>query len=148
MTQEKTSTNLVLETVHDLYQQEQLVTRDRVSQITGLSLSIVDDRLKTLCDTGLVVRIQRGVYEPCPTHPPARAISKTILRGGLVKLEIGDEVLTLTPAEDRALATLCAGAAAQFASIEAGRQFSIMNVDLASRIRQLEKRRVNQEGLF
>lgn len=51
-------------------------------------------------------------------HRVARAISKTILPSGLVKLEIGDEVLTLTPQENRMLAELQAVAAAQVAALE------------------------------
>ena len=43
-----------------------------------------------------------------------------MLPDGTVKYEIGDGVLTLTPAEDRALASLSAGAATQAAAIQTG----------------------------
>jgi len=84
----------------------------------GLKLSTVDDNLKALKEDSLIWAPERGVYRPVAVHPPARAISKTILPGGLIKLEIGDEVLTLTPQENRMLAELQAGAAAQVAALE------------------------------
>ena len=62
-------------------------------------------------------RVLRGVYVPVEVHPPARSISKTVLTDGTVKIEIGDEVLTLTPREDRALAMLQAGAVMQVLGI-------------------------------
>ena len=78
---------------------------------------IVDDRLRALMDDGKLKRVLRGVYVPVEVHPPARCISKTVLTDGTVKIEIGDEVLTLTPREDRALAMLQVGAVMQVLGI-------------------------------
>lgn len=115
----KPSAEVVFEAVCDLHSEERAVTRETLAQITGLKLSVVDDRLGVLVDDGLIHRVQRGVYVPAAQHPPARLISKTILPDGSVKIEIGDDVLTLTPRESRALGEIQAGAAHQYIEIEA-----------------------------
>lgn len=140
MTERKTSAQLVLEAVHDLHAQEQVVTRETLQAVTGLKLTTIDDRIAVLVDDGLVHRINRGVFVPAVQHPPARPISKTILPSGMVKIEIGDEVLELTPREDRQLASLQVGPAIQFSGIESGHQAALMHSDLSRRLRGLETR--------
>lgn len=117
----ETSTQRIYDAVCELHALEQVATRETVAELTGLKLSIVDDRLRDLRDDGQVRRVLRGVYVPVEVHPPARSISKTVLTDGTVKIEIGDEVLTLTPREDRALAMLQAGAAMQVLGVATGR---------------------------
>lgn len=135
----KSTTALVLEAVQDLHNQEQIVTRETLAELTGLKLSVIDDRLGTLADDGAILRVQRGVYVPAPQHPPARPMSKTVMPDGMVKIEIGDEVLTLTPREDRALANLMAGAAAQAAAIETGRNTALMAAELGEEVKRLRR---------
>ena len=135
----KSTTALVLEAVQDLHAQEQIVTRETLAELTGLKLSVIDDRLGTLADDGAILRVQRGVYVPAPQHPPARPMSKTVMPDGMVKIEIGDEVLTLTPREDRALANLMAGAAAQAAAIETGRNTAILAAELSEQVKHLRR---------
>ena len=112
-----TSTQRIYEAVCELHALEQVATRDTVAELTGLKLAIVDDRLRALMDDGKLKRVLRGVYVPVEVQPPARCISKTVLTDGTVKIEIGDEVLTLTPREDRALAMLQVGAVMQVLGI-------------------------------
>lgn len=112
-----TSTQRIYEAVCELHSLEQVATRDTVAELTGLKLAIVDDRLRALMDDGKLKRVLRGVYVPVEVHPPARCISKTVLTDGTVKIEIGDDVLTLTPREDRALAMLQVGAVMQVLGI-------------------------------
>lgn len=135
----KSSTTIVLEAVQDLHSKEQIVTRETLAELTGLTLSVIDDRVGTLVDRGDVLRVQRGVYVPAVHHPPARPMSKTVMPDGMVKIEIGDEVLSLTPREDRALANLMAGAAAQAAAIETGRNTAILAAELGEQIKQLRR---------
>ena len=139
MTTKRSSTQILLEAVQDLHAQEQVVTRETLNALTGLKLSIIDDRLGALVDDGLVVRVQRGVYVPAETHPPARVISKMLLPDGTVKIDIGDQVLTLTPKEDRMLAQLMAGVVMQTAAIEVGHQAALHNGDLSGRLSRLER---------
>ncbi|WP_406622493.1 hypothetical protein [Acidovorax sp. SDU_ACID1] len=113
MTAAPTSTQRVYDAVCELHALEQVATREIVAELTGLKMSIIDDRMRALVNDGRLKRVLRGVFVPVEIHPPARCISKTVLSDGSVKLEIGDEVLTLTPREDRALALLQVGAAMQ-----------------------------------
>lgn len=58
----KSSTTIVLEAVQDLHGKEQIVTRETLAELTGLTLSVIDDRIGTLVDRGDILRVHRGVY--------------------------------------------------------------------------------------
>ena len=107
------SSQRVFQAVQELRAHEQIATRETVAALTGLKLSIVDDRLGTLVDDGRLKRLIRGVYELVEAYPAPRAISKTVLPNGYVKYDIGDDVITLTPKEDRVLASLQRGTATE-----------------------------------
>jgi hypothetical protein len=139
---QKSTLLVVLEAVQDLHAQEQVVTRETLAELTGLKLTTIDDRLGVLVDEGDIVRVQRGVFVPAVRHAPARPMSKTVMPDGTVKIEIGDEVLALTPREDRALANLMAGAAAQAAAIETGRNTALLAAELGEEVKRL-RRQVN-----
>ena len=70
---------------------------------------------------------------------PPRPISKTILSNGSAKIEIGDEVLLLTPAEDRALGQLMTGAAGVAVLAESSRQHMMLATSVAGRQEQQER---------
>ena len=129
------STQRALDAVRDLHAAGQIATREAVSELTGDRLSVVDDRLRVLADDKFIRRLARGAYMPMEQHPPPRVISKTLLPDGTVKYEIGDEVLTLTPAEDRALSSLSAGAATQAAAIQTGMATAELVDDLRAKHR-------------
>ena len=135
----KSSTLIVLEAVEDLHAMEQVVTRETLVEHTGLKLAIVDDRIGALIEDGQMHRVRNGVFVPAAKHPPARALSKTVMPDGMVKIEIGDDVITLTPREDRALATLQAGVAAQFAAINLGHQATALTSGINERVLRLER---------
>ncbi|PNG56015.1 MULTISPECIES: hypothetical protein [unclassified Variovorax] len=141
----KSTTHMVLDAVDELHALEQVVTRETLVEHTGLKLAIVDDRIGALIEDGQVHRVRNGVFVPAEKHPPARAISKTVMPDGLVKLEIGDDVLTLTPREDRALAALQAGVAVQFAAINLGHQAAVLNSGINERVLRLERIAARQQ---
>ena len=132
------STQRVYDAIVELHNLQQPATRYTVQELTGLPMSKVDDRIKTLVEREQIKRVLRGQYVPVEQHPPARPISKTLLSGGLVKIEIGDEVLTLTPTEDRALASLMMGAANFAAQIETGRAVTEMATTMVAKVEQME----------
>ncbi len=134
-----TSTQRVFDAVRDLRGQDQIATRETVAELTELKLSIVDDRLRTLVDDGKLKRLLRGVYELVEVFPPKRLISKTLMPNGYVKIEIGDQLLTLSPSEDRDLALLQVGSATQGAVIESSRQHLFLATELAARVEKLER---------
>ena len=134
-----TSTDRIYDAVRDLRSLEQIATRETVAELTGLKLSVVDDRLRALVDDGRLKRLLRGIYELVEAYPASRAISKTIVGNGYVKIEIGDQLLTLTPSEDRDLAMLQAGAAGQAVLINSTNQHLYLATELAAKVEKLER---------
>lgn len=128
------STQRVLDAVCELRRLEQIATRETVAELTGLKLSVVDDRLRALVDDEKLKRLLRGIYEVVEQYPPARVISKTVLPDGYVKYDIGDFVLTLTPIEDRVLSQLGMGAAGQAIMINSTNQHLFLATELAAKV--------------
>jgi hypothetical protein len=135
----RTNKQLVFEAVEDLHRLEQIVTRETLADHTGLKLSIIDDRLKALVIDGMIVRVQRGVFVPVVQHPPARPISHTELPDGTVVLDIGDDVMKLTPREARTLGAMLGGRAIQASQVDLGNQAAYANSELSARLRQVER---------
>lgn len=135
----QSSTGRVLEAVQELHAQEQVVTRESLAQMLDLPPVVIDDRIGTLINAGMVTRVRRGIYLPAEQHAAARVISKTLLPCGLVKIDIGDEVLTLTPKEDRMLAQIQAGVVLQTAAIEAGHHSALIAADLSLQLKTLRR---------
>lgn len=134
---EAPSTQRVYDAIVELHNLQQPATRYTVQELTGLTMSKVDDRIKTLVEREQIKRVLRGQYVPVEQHPAARPISKTLLSGGMVKIEIGDEVLTLTPSEDRALSSLMIGAASMATQIEASRAIMEMATTMVTKVEQM-----------
>lgn len=134
-----TSTQRVFDAVRDLRGLDQQASRDTVAALTGLKLGIVDDRLRALVDDGKLKRLTRGYYELVETFPPPRAIFCGILSDGMVKLEIGEQVLDLSPTEARTAARALGGFAEDARVIENGRQHLFLATELAARVDKLER---------
>ena len=113
----KTNRELVYQCLVDLNEHNKMASRQRISQITGLKLSIVDDHIDRLKNEGLVHSLYAGVFEPVD-QTPDRNISTTSLSQGRLKIEIGDDVCTnLTPREQLSLAKQLAGVLLAFGSV-------------------------------
>lgn len=138
MRERSTAAN-VFEAVKDLHAQEQIVTRETLAEATGLKLAIVDDRLSYLADNGKIRRVQRGVYVPVEQYAPALLITRTLLPDGGTVLEIGDDVIHLSPRESRMIGELMAGSGQQYAAIQLGEQSHVIASELAAKVRQLER---------
>lgn len=137
---EATSTQRVLDAVQELTRLEQVATRENVAELTGLTLTVVDDRLKVLTDDGELKRLIRGIYILTKTYPPARPISITEIPDGWVVIEIGDQKSVVTPKEARMLGRGLAGHVDDFRVGEAVRQSMLLASDLASSVQSLERR--------
>ncbi len=133
------STERIYQAVRELRALEQIATRETVADLTGLKLSIVDDRLRALADEGRLKRLLRGVYELVEVYPPPRVISRTVLSDGHVVYDIGDLVVTLTPQEARVLAEMSVGAATTAVLIHSAREHMTLATDLAARLERLER---------
>lgn len=136
-----TSTRQILEAITDLHAQEQIVTRDKIGEVLPhLSLQKISDRLGYLIETSQISRPERGVYVPVITHATSRSVCKYILPDGTVKLEIGDQVVTMTPKESRYVGNLMVAEAMQFSNLELGHTVSIMQNQFADQMRRFEKK--------
>jgi len=133
-----TSTQRIYEAVRELRQLEQTATRESVADLTGLPLSIVDDRLRTLVDDGKLKRLLRGIYELVEQFAPPRPMSCSILTDGQVNFEIGDAVILFSPQEARSAARALAGFAEDARVIESTRQHLFLATELAAKVKKLE----------
>ena len=129
-----TSTQRVLDAVRDLRELDQIATRETVAELTGLKMGIVDDRLRALVDDGKLKRLLRGVYELVETYPEPRELSCTMLSTGWVKLELGDDMLKLTPTEARRAARALGGFAEDARVIETTRSHLFLATELAAKV--------------
>ncbi len=136
-----TTTKQILEAVIDLHAQEQIVTRDKIGEILPhLSLQKISDRLSYLIETNQISRAERGVYVPVITHAPSRPICKYILPDGTVKIEIGEQIITMTPRESRNLGNLMVAEAMQFSNIELGHTVCVMQNQIVDQMRRFERK--------
>ena len=124
----------ILECVRELAAGNLLATRAAIVELSGLRKSVVDDRLRVLVDDGHLLKVQNGCYELTRPYTTSRAMSKTITGDGFVKVEVGDQVLDLTPTEDRHLALLQAGAAT---AVQAASGFTTLRAMLTEAMSQL-----------
>lgn len=98
----------------DLCNINRAASRQTLSEVTGLKLTIIDDHVKRMCDDGKIRRVVNGVFEPTNTRED-RAVSVTWLANGECKLEVGDEVIELSQREARYVGSSLAGVALAFA---------------------------------
>lgn len=134
-----TSTQRVFDAVRDLREVDQIATRETVAELTGLKMAIVDDRLRALVDDGKLKRLLRGVYELVETFPEPRPIYCGILHSGMVKLELGEDVLTLTPSEARRTARALGGFAEDARVIESTKAHLFLATELAAKVERQER---------
>lgn len=133
-----TNKETILDSIIDLHNSEQVVTRELLFEVLDLKKNIIDDNITSLINEGSVLRVRRGVYAPVSTHPPARLIWKVTLPCGLVKVEIGEDiVMLLTPKEARTLGKDLMGEGMQYANIELGQHIAQMNARNEAQIREL-----------
>ncbi len=129
-----TSTQRVLDAVRDLRELDQIATRETVAELTGLKMGIVDDRLRALVDDGKLKRLLRGIYELVETWPEPRELSCTMLSTGWVKLELGDDLLKLTPTEARRAARALGGFSEDARVIESTKAHLFLATELAAKV--------------
>jgi hypothetical protein len=108
------------------------ISRQVLAEKTRLSIGVIDDHVKRLVDGGRLRRVLAGVFELVEVFPPTRAISKTVLPNGLVKIEVDDQLIELYPMEAHAVGQMLAGEASQFTVLKGER-------DAADRVARLER---------
>lgn len=133
------TTEQVFQAVLQLGETSQPATRETVQVVTGLRQTVVDDRLRALADDGRLRRLTRGLYEIKEVFAPPRAMSATILEDGHVKVELADELWTLTPIEARRLARALGGYLEDDRGIEQSREHLRQAIDLAAEVKAMQR---------
>jgi hypothetical protein len=135
----KISSKSTRETIHealvDAFNSSQRpVTRETLHFVTGISKATIDEHLdKLITVEETVIRVERGLFEPVIKHPETRPISKTVIPGGLIKLEIGDKCIDMTPSENRIMKELFGGRN-DFHEAEAMQQSRVLMAQMATNL--------------
>lgn len=132
------TTAAVFEAVRELGNLDQPATRETVQSMTGLKLSIVDDRLKTLVDDERLRRVSKGYYGLVQQFGESRIISVTHIPDGRVKIELGDDMWVLKPHEVRVCALALSGYCDDARAVMFTKPLLAQNADLASQLARLE----------
>lgn len=135
-----TNRDRVLEAVRALHELEQPVTRDSIADHTGLRRSIVEESIKSLREAELIYCPERGVYRPMTQYAQARPVSYTRLPNGITKLEVGDELLELVPAEAREVAKALHGTHLEQVMVEQGHAAAVLAGKLALDVQRLRQK--------
>lgn len=98
----KSSRDKVYDAILELSDGEMPAKAPDIANVTGLSVAIVYDCIKTLKQRGRVYS-DNGAFFPCQEYQDTQSVSHTVLPGGGVKLEKGDQVMDLNQREARAL---------------------------------------------
>lgn len=118
---ERTSSETIYQACVGLRNEGRLITRQVLVKITGLRMGIVDDHVTRMVDNDKLRRVASGVLEVVDQFPADRAISKTRMPDGTVIIEVGDDVLKLTPSEAQKVGADLMGEATVFAQLRGDR---------------------------
>jgi hypothetical protein len=135
----KSNAQQVWDACVDLANREKAINRKSIGELTGLKLTIVDDHVERMIDHGRLVRKGHGILELVEVFPPPRPISKTVLPNGLVKLEVGDLCLDLTPKESRTLAQMFGPELHALQDVESGNWALARIAELAWTVREMQR---------
>lgn len=130
---------IVWETILQLENDGRLITRRNLREVTGLSYEQIDECVKRLEDKGTVIKAGSGLIEVVPQYPAERAQSLTALPDGIVKWEIGDFCIELTPPEIRKHAMMLAGFARQYDDIEGSNKALVRSAELNDQLRDVRR---------
>lgn len=133
------TTERIWDAILELHAQDQVITRELLSALTGLKTVIVDDHLKRLTNNLELRRLRPGVFALVQPHPESRAISLTVLADGRAKMEIGDTCVELWPKERRMLAGLLVGDAVQLSNIQTGHDLNFLVNSVWEELKKLKR---------
>lgn len=130
---------IVLACIKQLTDEHGSATYQQIIDAAGISPHIVKERCDQLVNvTHEAERISRGVYRAIKAFAQPRPISKTVLSDGEVVLEIGDDVIHLTPQEDKMLRGLFGSATVEIHQPQQQMQVGTVNMDQKSPLMQLK----------
>ena len=106
--QPKRNRDIVLQCIIDICAHNGYASRAKIVELTSLRMTAVDEQIDRLKVDGLIRPLYNGVFEPVDQSID-RCVSTTTLPFGRTKVEVGDQLLELTPREAFALAKQLAG---------------------------------------
>ena len=113
-------------------------TRQAVAQELGVKYTLIDDHIDKLLERGRIRRVISGIFEPTEIRPD-RAVSVTTLPDGMVKLELGDECIELTPREIRMVLQGLGGYGMQYDRLQKGRDWARMAADMNTTLKATQR---------
>ena len=131
--------HLIWQTILELRNTERRINRTALAALTGWKPGIVDDHVERWREKDQLRRAGAGEVEVVEHFPATRPISKTTLPNGIVKLEIGSDLLELTPAEARTLARDLAGHAQELAQVDAANRAVVLAHELARELKDARR---------
>ena len=138
-TEETPTLMLVFEAIRQINDAGGEPTRERIVAMTGLKPTTVDDRIKVLRGEGMISP-HKQCYRPLHQHVAAQAVSCTAMADGVLKIEKGDQLMTLVPAEARELGSLLQGKALETSALERVREMESRMVEMAQQLREIDRR--------
>lgn len=137
---ERTSSETIFQACIGLRNEGRLITRQVLAKVTSLKMGIVDDHVTRLAEHGRLRRVSNGVVELVEQFPANRPISKTVLPDGSVKIEVGDDLVCLTPGEAQVVGGMLLGEATQFAQLRGDRDQQDKVAKLQRDLEELQRR--------
>ena len=131
--------HLIWATILELRNTDRRINRTALAAITGLKPGIVDDHVERWIEKDQLRRAGAGELEVVEHFPATRPISKTTLPNGIVKVEVGSDLLELTPTEARTLARDLAGHAQELAQVDAANKAMIVAHEQARELKLVRK---------
>lgn len=125
----------IWQTILDLRNTERRINRRALADLTGLKPGIVDDHVERFIEKDQLRRAGNGELEVIEQFPATRPFSKTVLPDGLVRLEIGSDMLELTPSEARVIAREFAGHLQELAQTDAANRAVVLCHELARELK-------------
>ncbi|PTT39841.1 hypothetical protein DBR23_10055 [Acidovorax sp. HMWF018] len=127
--------HLIWDTIIELRNSERRINRRALADLTGLKPGIVDDHVERFIEKDQLRRAGNGELEVIEQFPATRPFSKTVLPDGLVRLEIGSDMLELTPGEARVIAREFAGHLQELAQTDAANRAVVLCHELARELK-------------
>lgn len=136
---QKSTAQRIWDAITDLYDQEQVVTRETLAEVTGLKMTIIDDHVGRMVDNEQLRRVRAGVFVPIPRYEPPRPVYGSMTTDGFFVLEVGDKSVVMQPREARQAGALLLGQFAQFSNIQSGHEAGVMATELYAELKKVKK---------
>lgn len=131
--------HLIWATILELRDTERRINRRALADLTGLKPGIVDDHVERWIEKDQLRRAGNGELEVIEQFPATRPISKTTMPNGLVKLEIGSDLVELTPKESRVIAREFAGHMHELAQADSANRAVVLCHELARELKEARR---------